>query len=521
MEELEASLNEATPELLASPDAGHGFWADALRARLILHGDDPTGATQLVRSAHDAFHTTTKGPERANGIAFLSELYAQAGHFELATDLTIIAGDIIEHPKSAISPCAELVEACAWLSRSLATIGLFEPAAHFADRGRELNAGLGKRAWPGLRRYGAFMHLLRAEELHRAGRSGAAVVHIVAAEHGLGPIRVRTSWENPVMHETLTMLLAGWVALARGQTDKADQIFADATLPQLTPEGRWLTGAAKYLRGRTALEGGNLDRASELLAEASASLVRWSWHRMYEWCLLDLIKVETDLGHTREALGWVEVFLNRRTKTNRRRQELATELFKRRVAVLNENRQRSTFVRQAVEDPLTHLGNRRRAEERLADLLGEESQAPVCLAVVDVDGFKRVNDEASHTMGDAVLIRVAELISENSRAKDLVARWAGDEFVVVMPTTTEEQAFTAMERLRRTIAGYDWTQTGLRRPITVSIGMAAATATSTARGLFAAADAPLFAAKRAGRNRVMNAGQALVESGGTVIRRSR
>lgn len=514
MEELALGLEESAPALLASADPRHRLWVDALRARVILHGADPTGATELVRAAHDAFQAVTDGPERANGIAFLSELYAQAGHAELATDLTIIAGEILDHPDADSAASPDLIEACCWLSRSLATLGLFAPAALFADRGLDLTNTPGAPSWPGLRRYGAFMHLLRAEELSRGGAGDTAREHIAAAEAGLGPTMSGEQSRDWAIHEAMTMLLAGWVALSRDQIEDAERLFGEATALGRSADVSWLDAAAAYLRGRTARAAGDLDRAAGLLAQAADGLARWSWHRMHEWCLLDLVDLETDRGNNAEALGWINHFLQGRTDMHRRRQELATELFQRRVGVLNEGRQRSTLARQAIEDPLTGLANRRRVEQRLTDLLDQASLAPICLAVVDIDEFKRINDEASHTMGDAVLVAVARLISDHSRTEDLVARWAGDEFVIVMSSTTEKPALQAMERVRRAVAEHDWTHIGLRLPVSVSIGLAAATSGSSARGLFEAADAALFAAKRAGRNVVMNAGLPLAESSG-------
>jgi diguanylate cyclase (GGDEF)-like protein len=136
----------------------------------------------------------------------------------------------------------------------------------------------------------------------------------------------------------------------------------------------------------------------------------------------------------------------------------------------------------------------------------------VSLAVVDVDRFKDVNDDASHTQGDLVLRRVADLLREHSRAHDEVYRWAGDEFLVVLPTATEDQAVCVMERLRSAVERADWTDLELAEPVTVSIGVATAPATGDGDGdaapspgwrtLFDTADLNLFSAKRGGRNRV-------------------
>ena len=184
------------------------------------------------------------------------------------------------------------------------------------------------------------------------------------------------------------------------------------------------------------------------------------------------------------------------------------DMFVRRSRLREAERQAALLRRHALEDPLTGLGNRRSAERRLGAMrLGVE---PLSLAVVDVDRFKSVNDAASHSQGDVVLRRVADLLREHSRTGDEVYRWAGDEFLVVLPTATEAQAVVVMERLRAAVAAADWTDLQLPEPVTVSIGVATAPAVDEGqpatvvgwRALFDSADLNLFSAKRGGRNRV-------------------
>ncbi|MDQ1661880.1 MAG: hypothetical protein QOJ68_1860, partial [Blastococcus sp.] len=146
----------------------------------------------------------------------------------------------------------------------------------------------------------------------------------------------------------------------------------------------------------------------------------------------------------------------------------------------------------------------------------------------DVDHFKEVNDDTSHTHGDAVLRRVADLLREHSRTGDEVYRWAGDEFLVVLPTASEAQAVAVMERLRAAVAGADWAALELPEPVTVSIGVASAPGAGSDpdagedhdsavptivgwRALFDSADLNLFSAKRSGRNRVRAPGSAPVD----------
>ena len=138
-----------------------------------------------------------------------------------------------------------------------------------------------------------------------------------------------------------------------------------------------------------------------------------------------------DLGRPAEALHWLEAYRADTGRAHARGRELWAEMFVRRSRLREAERQAALLRRHALEDPLTGLGNRRSAERRLGALrLGEE---PLSLAVVDVDRFKEVNDDTSHTHGDAVLRRVADLLREHSRTGDEVYRWAGDEFLVVLP----------------------------------------------------------------------------------------
>jgi diguanylate cyclase (GGDEF)-like protein len=215
------------------------------------------------------------------------------------------------------------------------------------------------------------------------------------------------------------------------------------------------------------------------------------------------------MGSTVEALHWLEAYRAETSRTHVRGRELWAEMFIRRSRLREAERQTAVLRRHALEDALTGLGNRRSAERRMGDL--RMDREPVSLAVVDVDGFKSVNDENSHLHGDAVLRRVAELLRQHSRMGDEVFRWAGDEFVVVLPNTGEAQAVVAMERLRAAVAEADWFSMDVPVPVTVSIGVATAGPVGTPgpqtwRELFDAADLHLFAAKRGGRNRVRAAG---------------
>jgi len=163
----------------------------------------------------------------------------------------------------------------------------------------------------------------------------------------------------------------------------------------------------------------------------------------------------------------------------------------------------------ATTDPLTGLSNRRALEAALLRDLAraDREKTPLSVLAVDVDHFKTFNDTYGHAAGDQVLCVVAKLLGRGLRACDLPCRTGGEEFLVILPGTDGDGAMVAAERLRARIADERISLTGCQVSVTVSIGTAAVRGPgcASARELVDRADAALYAAKRAGRNRVERA----------------
>ena len=158
-------------------------------------------------------------------------------------------------------------------------------------------------------------------------------------------------------------------------------------------------------------------------------------------------------------------------------------------------------VRSAAErDALTGLRNRRVFWSTVEATLAQASaEQPVCLAVVDIDDFKKLNDAFGHNAGDRALVHVGMRLEAGARETDGVFRIGGDEFVVVLPGASAQGALAALDRIRASIG-----RTRLDLPeVSVSAGVAQATSPDVSPDhLFAAADAALFRAKRAGKGRI-------------------
>jgi len=160
--------------------------------------------------------------------------------------------------------------------------------------------------------------------------------------------------------------------------------------------------------------------------------------------------------------------------------------------------------RESQEDPLTGIANRRGFTRRLAAEV-EVSRAvgqPLTLAMADLDHFKIVNDRLGHTVGDEVLRHSAAVMRQHCRAADLVARIGGEEFALILPGMDHANAIAFCENLRRAVESYEWRAVHPHLRVTLSIGIAQWDGLSAADELVQAADARLYRAKHAGRNRV-------------------
>ncbi|WP_329787906.1 diguanylate cyclase [Lentzea sp. DG1S-22] len=290
-----------------------------------------------------------------------------------------------------------------------------------------------------------------------------------------------------------------------GQLDKAEEMGEETLRLSLDAEDLWGISVGNWVLSVVRREQGDLDEARTLASQAVTHA-----ERINDTSLL--LRFSTELADICQALGDAQgeaeaLRLSMRASSTARetlQEGLGQALEQRRVAV---QAQRLAVAAQeaAARDPLTGLANRLGLERAAAALLestAARGRVP-WLVLVDVDWFKSVNDDAGHATGDAALREIAALLRRECRADDLVARWAGDEFVVLLGDTgpNRDVGPNVAERIRAAVDGHDWTMVlgPVRRP-TVSIGVAAGPAKLDQ--LFAAADMALYRAKRHGRNRV-------------------
>jgi diguanylate cyclase (GGDEF)-like protein len=176
-------------------------------------------------------------------------------------------------------------------------------------------------------------------------------------------------------------------------------------------------------------------------------------------------------------------------------------------------RRASTQAEQRMEsiahtDPLTSLLNRRSMEQRLREAVQgfQRTGRSFCVVMADVDHFKRINDVYGHEAGDRVLRAVAALLSDRLRAHDAVARWGGEEFLLLLPETDLDRARDVADRLRATAETRLRDSTGFDQAVTLTFGVSVYDRPMRVDACLKKADEALYAGKEAGRNRVVSSG---------------
>jgi diguanylate cyclase (GGDEF)-like protein len=524
---LLAELGAAEAALAATDHPYGAAWRHAVAARRAVRDDDAAGVGEQVGAAREALEKCPAAPATALLMAYLAAVAAAADHPDAAMLLAVDAS-LLTEPAAApagTEPSRELHEAHLWLSLTLSALDLEELAVAHAVRARRVAEQLGgpRERWRSLLLC-ARQHTELAQTLQRRGETGRAH-ELAGTAIGCAEDARALPVEPADADRDLLDVVHGWAMTCRDELDDALGPLRRVARSVARHGGLRSRGYADLalarLLARLGARDGDAAQAEEaltLLTGAAGEFAAAGDRRRYRQCLLELGRATADLGRPAEALHWLEAYRADTGRAQARGRELWAEMFVRRSRLREAERQADLLRRHALEDPLTGLGNRRSAERRLAAL--RPADQPVSLAVVDVDRFKEVNDDASHTSGDAVLRRVADLLLEHSRTGDEVYRWAGDEFLVVLPAAGEAQAVGVMERLRAAVAGADWDDLRVPGPVTVSIGVATAAQVAPAgpdaggaggdaaawRALFDTADLHLFSAKRGGRNRVRGHG---------------
>jgi diguanylate cyclase len=232
------------------------------------------------------------------------------------------------------------------------------------------------------------------------------------------------------------------------------------------------------------------------------------YHDKIEICA-DRISAADDISELEDVLAEVIretkiIQLNaQRSRDELRNAKQSVEEAEKRIGELQaELDKASTLVRH---DQLTGVLNRRGLEEAFEKetARAQRRQSTLCVALLDIDNFKKLNDTLGHDAGDAALVHLTTVIRETMRPQDTVARFGGEEFIILLPDTPLEDAQTALVRLQRELTRRIFLHNNNRQLITFSAGVTDLRAGDTQSSVSKRADEAMFAAKQAGKNRVL------------------
>ncbi len=301
----------------------------------------------------------------------------------------------------------------------------------------------------------------------------------LAQTHGYGNIAVQTRH------------FIGRLELLRGQTQAGI-----ATLRDILPAAAE-NGEKRYV----AKINRELSEAYAGIGDTAQALAHFKTFHALE------LEINSNVAQTRARL-LTNMFELENSRIEADRARLETELLRAQSAGLEAEKRAlqekaDELGRFAHEDALTGLWNRRYIDTRLNaqfDRMMSANQPP-CIALADIDHFKSINDRFGHAVGDHVLTRVAALLLNSARQSDIVARFGGEEFLIVFAETDLAAATQACERLRAAIEQCAWPESQPGLSVTISIGLVKADAAGLPRAL-EAAEKMLYRAKQCGRNRV-------------------
>ncbi|WP_308120840.1 GGDEF domain-containing protein [Paractinoplanes bogorensis] len=381
------------------------------------------------------------------------------------------------------------------LADSLAFAGSMEPARERFAQAERLTIELDR---PFLRLYVLNNY---AYSEHAAGN------HELAAQVA---VRLRAlSAEHKFELDATVLDTIGAIEMSNGHYAEAEQTMqaciekyssfrrhdADAMPEYLLNLARAQRGLGAYERAQASL-----DESRRLCADRELGHFLVQTHQ-------EQAELHAARGEFAEAYAAHKVFFAAYNRLQSRQREAQARTRQAMFETTEARKEAERFREQARRDPLTGLRNRRYLDEQLPRLI--DTDPDVTVAIVDLDHFKRINDQLSHDVGDQVLVQVAKLLETELAAVSpdgFIARMGGEEFLMVLPGCPSSRAARELDEIRRTVGAYDWGDLTRGLPVTVSIGVAGLgeAESPTQPGLLSTADRNLYAAKHGGRDQVVS-----------------
>jgi diguanylate cyclase (GGDEF)-like protein len=445
------------------------------QGRVCLRTSDFQRALRFLYQAHDLFYQLGFFP---NVLACLMEIgttYQDLGEYEEALRIFENAFELSKQHKRDGGRLISLIN----LSDTQHLLGHWQQAAQYARLAIEL-----------------------ALELKRT-RMEADARRALA----LAILEMAVTDDQMTLASTYAVQSRAWRDLK--EFAKSQQAAEQALIHAKNFGGLELQGNCELQLGRTQASLGKLETALGHFYQAKTFYEVNTAKKFLSEVHFDLYKLFKAKGEAGVALEHFEQFyhfesLVRTENALRHSQAIAFKIERenihRQVAAL-ENRN-AQLDQQANQDALTGLANRRSLEQKLLKAFSQAQaqHSHFTVVMLDIDHFKQINDRFLHVVGDKVLQRLARVLEQCCRSSDLVARWGGEEFALVLPVVSGMVAWQFCERVRETIAHTDFSDIHSDLSVTISLGWCDDTSLTDPQQMLHHADLALYSAKNAGRN---------------------
>jgi two-component system cell cycle response regulator len=482
-----------------------------------------------VLSARDFYGVTGDRPRESWTRAIHAWLLIEIGAPIEALDEAMLALDLAEAAAEPRATCFALnvVGVVFWM------LGQLDRAVQFAERAVALARVIGDQVDLGrwlINRAG-----IEAEFWHQAQSAGskepqATEAHMVRALALANEARELALAAGDSWSERLALCNLAEYYLCLGQRENAAAVLANW---EGLRGGGGIRSRIYYLfaRGKLQIAEEEIEAAIATLSECATLAAETGDLEIGVPCCRHLADALALCGRYGEALQWHRDFharyVRKSTETSLIRSRVAAIQYETRQlqARVETERSRADGLEQmnralaqeaallmnaSMEDVLTGLPNRRGLERALLEIASKGGH-DYAFAMMDIDHFKRVNDTFSHALGDEVLRQVALLLRITTRETDLLFRYGGEEFVLLMEDTDVLLAAKICRRISQAIRSWSWSQIHPNLRITLSIGVALAVEARTPVEVMAVADERLYQAKNAGRDRIVMDGRAKLQ----------